>query len=105
MEEEKIETIEKATVKMFLINEYNNHLLRYVKALVEATFTAGRPQDEIVLTIIQESGNPQIPGIERKIKAKEAQKRARDSIDKQDSILKVIERLIKEEDKKETKFE
>lgn len=99
-----MEEIKKITVKEFLISEYNNHLVGYVKNLVEATFTGGRPQDEVVITLIQPSGNANIPPIERKIKAKEAQMRARENLSKEESILKVIEKLIKEEDKKETKF-
>lgn len=105
MEEKKEQQIKKLTVRDWLINEYNEHLVTYVKNLIEATFTGGKPQDEVVITLIQPSGNPNIPPIERNIKAKEAQVRARKEMDKQDSILRVIERLIKEENKKETNFE
>ena len=103
-EEKKPELFRQLKVKEFLIDEYNKHLMGYVKNLIEATFTGGRPQDEIVATFIQPSGNPQIPGIERNIKAKEAQMHARKEMDKQDSVLKVISKLIKNEDKKETIF-
>lgn len=104
MAEDK-KVIRKLTVKEYLLNEYNTHIVIYVKNLIEATFCAGRPQDEVVVTLIQPSGNPQIPAMERKIKAKEAQVKARRELDKQDSVLRVIERLIKDEDKKETNFE
>jgi len=105
MAEKENENLRKLTVKEWLIGEYNDHIVKYVKNLVEATFCGGRPQDEVVITIIQESGNPNLPPMERKIKAKDAQIRARKELDKQDSILRVIDRLIKAEEKKETKFE
>lgn len=110
MGEEKKE-IRKLVVKEYLRSEYNIHIILYVKNLIEATFCAGKPQDEVVITLIQPSGNPQVPGapgvagVERKIKAKEAQMRARREMDKQDSVLRVIERLIEDEDKKVTTFE
>lgn len=95
----------KLTVKEFLISEYNEHIVLYVKNLVEATYTGGRDPNEVVVTLVQQNPDPKFPGIERKIKAKEAQMNARNKMDLQNSILKVIERLIEEEDKKETKFQ
>lgn len=105
MAEENKKIIRKLTVREYLLSEYNVHLVIYVKNLIEATFCAGRPQDEVVITLIQPSGNPQIPAMEKKIKAKEAQMKARREMDKQDSVLRVIERLMKDEYKKETTFE
>jgi hypothetical protein len=99
------EKIQQFKTKEFLIEEYNKHLRMYVISLVEAEFAGGRPQNEIVFSFIQPSGNPQVPGMERNIKAKDAQMKARQEMSKQDSILKVIQRLIIQEDKKETKFE
>jgi len=95
----------KFTLKDLLIDEFNKHLIIYAKAFIEAKYTAGRDPNEIVVTLIQPSGNPQVPGVERKIKSKEAQSKAVREVDKQHSVLRVIERLIKEEETKETKFE
>ena len=98
----------KITLKEFLIDEYNKHLSHYSRHLIEVTFTSGRPPDEIVLTIIQptqsQPGMPNIGGIERKIRAKEAQMRGREQLSREESILKVVAKLIIEEEKKETKF-
>lgn len=98
------QSINKFTVKEILISEYNKHLAMYVANLIEATFTGNRDPNEIVITVIRPSGNPQIPSVEQNIKAKDAQSRALKEKDKQDSILRAIERLIDAENKKETTF-
>lgn len=104
MEEQIKEQIRKVTLKEFLIQEYNKHLLNYTGHLIEVAFTSNQDQNAVVLTIIQPSGQPGIPGIERKIKAKEAQMRGREQLNREDSILKVVAKLIEDEEKKETKF-
>ena len=101
MEEQIKEQIRKVTLKEFLIREYNKHLANYTGHLIEVTFTSGRSPDEVVLTIIQPSGQPGIPGIERKIKAKEAQMRGKEQLSREESILKVVSELILKEEKKQ----
>lgn len=98
------EKIQKATVRDFLISEFNRHIGMYVGNLIEMTFVMGRDPNEIVITLISKSPDPQFAGVERNIKAKDAQVNAKKEMDKQESILRAIERLIQAEDKKETKF-
>lgn len=103
MEEEKKEDIRQISVKEMLIMNYNSHIKSYVGNLIEATWTGGRDPKETVITLYQQS-QPGLPPIERHVKAKEAQLKARQFLEKEESILKVIEDLIKKEGKKETKF-
>ena len=88
-----------------LIGCYNEHIEKYVRNLIELTYVIGLPPNEIIATIIQPSGNPGMPGIERKIKAKDSQMQTKPIMEKEKSILKVIRKLIDEEDKKATKFD
>ena len=104
-ETKEIKKLRQLSLREMLVNEFNAHLLNYAKQLTELKFLEGRPADEIVMSFVQPSGQPGMPGLERKIKAKEAQTRTIPQLSKEESILKVIQKLIKEEDKKETKFE
>lgn len=98
-----MEEIKKISVKEMLTAFYNEHLKAYSNQLIELNYLQGRDPNEVVITLIQQSGQG-LPPMERKIKAKEAQMRAKENLSKEESILKVIEELIKKEDNKPTTF-
>ena len=104
LEETEKQPKRKVAVKEFLMANYNEHLSLYVANLIMATYTSGRSQDDIIVTIVQPSIQPGVPPMRRNVKAKEAQISARKQMDKEDSMLKVISKLIEAEDKKETTF-
>lgn len=98
--------IKQISIKEMLTLFYNDHCKIYTGHLIELTFLQGRPLDEVVITLVSAGpqGIPGSPQVERKIKCKEAQINAKNILSKEESILKVIQKLINEEDKKETKF-
>jgi len=100
---EETNTIKQLSVKEMLIDSYNKHLSNFVKQLVELKYLETRPLDEVVFTLIQQGSQPGLP-VERKVKNKDAQLNTKPNFELEKSILKIIQRLIEEENKKETKF-
>jgi len=76
----------------------NQHLEKFVSSKIYAKLYAEMyaPEDTVI-QIIKESGQPGIPGIERKFKAKEVQANEIRINEKERKILVVIDKLIKTE--------
>jgi len=78
----------------------NKHLEDYFKALIMKKYFANQDPNEVVATIIQQGQvNPGGLGVEKHIKAKEAQANKLKDLTREESILKVIDELIAKEKK------
>lgn len=83
---------------------HNTHLEKYLSHKINAILFSEMKPDDVVQTLVQQTGNSQMPGggmVERKIKAKEKLSQETKKRDEQEHILRVIEILINEEEKNE----
>ena len=89
--------IRELTHKEGLIMFHNEHLRKFLAHKINAVFFSEMKPNDVVKTMIVPSGNPQIPGMERKIKAKDVLVAETKRRDEQEHILRVISGLIKKE--------
>ena len=80
---------------------YNEHLEKLISSTIYSTYYSELKPDEVVLIVRTPSGQPGMPGVERNIKAKELRDKEVKIKGTTEHYLRVIQRLIDEEKKKE----
>ena len=90
-------TVQKITPLDQLHAFYNTHYEKYVGHKINARMFGGMPKDDIVQTFVQPGPVEGMPGVERKIKAKDKATTEAKARDNQLHILRIINELIKEE--------
>jgi len=92
---EKKEIIHQMTELDMLKSFRNEHLEKYISSKIYTKLYAEMyAPNDIVIQVIQPSGQPGLPGIERKLKAKEVQESELKINDKERKVLIVIDKLI-----------
>jgi len=89
--------ISQITNKEGLTMFYNEHLRKFLAHKINAVLFSELKPNDVVRTVVVPSGNAQIPGMERKIKAKDVLIAETKKRNDQEHILRIIKRLIKEE--------
>ena len=97
--DEKKEIMEQISVIDGLKAFHNTHLEKFLSHKINAILFSELKPDDVVQTIVQPSGQPGIPGVERKIKAKEKLVVETKQRNDQEHILEIIDKLIKAEQK------
>lgn len=99
MSEEKKDEVIKLKVIDMLKVFHNTHLEKFLSHKINAILFSEFKPDDIVQTFVQPSGHPGVPGVERKIKAKEKLVVETTQRNDQEHILRIVDKLIKEEEK------
>lgn len=99
---EEKQMVRRVTSLEILLTYHNNHLDKFLSRKINAILFSEMKPDDIVQTFIQQSGIPNVPGVERKVKAKERLTVETKQREDQRHILRIINRLIKEEENGKT---